>query len=66
MSVNTASLLSNDLQVPPSLFCRFCQKNLICTGAKVPKVSLFSVLKTRDLVGFSGAERLILADMARE
>ena len=46
-------------------FVGFAEKNLKCTGAKVPRFCLFSVLKNKNLVRFSGVESLVLADVAR-
>ena len=40
------------------------KKNVKCSGTKLPRVSLFSVVKNTDIVGYSGAESLVLADIA--
>ena len=46
-------------------FVGFAKKNRTCTGAQVSRVCLFSVLKSKNLVTFSGVESLVLADLAR-
>lgn len=55
---------TNELEIHPSSFCRFCERNVKCSGTKVPRVSLFSQIKNKDLTGFSGVQSLVLADVA--
>ena len=57
-------LSSSELSVHPSSCCRFCGKNVKSSGNKIPRVSLFNVVTNKDLVGFSGKESLVLADIA--
>ena len=57
-------LSSSELSVHPSSCCRFCGKNVKSSGNKTPRVSLFNVVTNKDLVGFSGKESLVLADIA--
>ena len=67
MSLNSSypSNSASELSVHPSTCCRFCQKNVKCRGtAKIPRVSLFNQVFNKDLVGFSGADSLVLADLA--
>lgn len=55
-------LSSSELSVHPC--CRFCGKNVKSSGNKIPRVSFFNVVTNKDLVGFSGKESLVLADIA--
>ena len=65
MSLNSSSPSASELSVHPSTCCRFCQKNVKCRGtAKIPRISLFNEVFNKDLVGFSGADSLVLADLA--
>ena len=64
MSANEPFSERPELVVQPSASCRFCQKDLKCRGNKVPRVSLFSGVKNKDLVEFSGVNSLVLADLA--
>lgn len=56
---------AEELQIHPSASCRFCEKNLKCSGGKVPCVSLFNIVKNKEIVGYSGEESLVLGDIAR-
>ena len=60
MSSNPAS---SNVEFQPSRHCRFCKKNVTCSGAKVPRVSLFNVVGNKQLVVYTGTESLILADV---
>ena len=65
MSLNSSLPSASELSVHPSTCCRFCQKNVKCRGtAKIPRVSLFNEVFNKDLVGFSGADSLVLTDLA--
>ena len=65
MSLNSSFPSASELSVHPSTCCRFCQKNVKCQGtAKIPRVSLFNEVFNKDLVGFLGADSLVLADLA--
>ena len=41
----------------------FVKKNLTCSGTKVPRVSLYSVVKNKQLVAFTDSKSLILSDV---
>ena len=56
---------AEELQIHPSASCRFCEKNLKCSGSKFPRVSLFNIVKNKEIVGYSGEESLVLGDIAR-
>ena len=62
MSTLSAKLSSN-VQVHPSKCCRFCQKNVTCQGTKVPRVSLFNIIRNKELLAYSGDEYFVLADI---
>ena len=49
-----------------SKHCRFCNKNLTCAGTKLPRVSLFNVLKNKELLAFCEAERIVLEEVLKE
>ena len=55
--------VSSDFKVHASKCCRFRKKNVLCTGTKVARVSLFSATKNKELVAFTGVESLVLADV---
>ena len=44
-------------------FCRFCKKNVTCLGTKIPRVSLFKVVRNKELVSYTGGETVVLADV---
>ena len=46
-----------------AIFLRFCKKNVTCLGTKVPRVSLFNVVRNKELVCYSGDEYFVLADV---
>ena len=46
-----------------SKFCRFCKKNVTCLGTKIPRVSLFKVVRNKELVSYTGGETVVLADV---
>ena len=56
---------SPGLGFQPSKSCRFCQKNLMCLGTKVPRVSLFNAVRNKKLINMtlSSDETLVLADV---
>ena len=51
------------LEIHPSKSCRFCKKNVTCQGTKVPRVSLFNVVRNKELVAYTGEECFVLADV---
>ena len=63
MSSSTSSAASANPVVHPSKCCRFCQKNLTCSGTKTPRISLFKVVKNKDLLAFTGTESVVVADI---
>ena len=56
-------MYSSNVEFHPSRRCRFCNKNVICSGTKVPRVSLYSVVKNKQLVAFSDSESLVLSNV---
>ena len=62
MSSNSSTASAN-LALDRSKSCRFCTKNLTCIGTKVPRISLYNVVKNKALLTFTGPESLVLADV---
>ena len=62
MSSNSSTASAN-LALDRSKSCRFCTKNLTCIGTKVPRISLYNVVKNKALLAFTGTESLVLADV---
>ena len=62
MSSNSSTASAN-LALDRSKCCRFCTKNLTCIGTKVPRISLYNVVKNKALLAFTGTESLVLADV---
>ena len=63
MSSTPTKVVAANVEVQPSKYCRFCQKYVSCLGTKVPRVSLFNVVRNKQLAAFTGTESLILADV---
>ena len=55
--------ISSNIEVHPSKSCRFCKKNVTCQGTKVARVSLFNVVRNKELLVYSGDECFVLADV---
>ena len=55
--------LSSNLEVHTSKSCRFCKKNVTCQGTKVPRVSLFNIVRNKELLSYSGDEYFVLAEV---
>ena len=49
----------------PSRHCRFCTKNVTCCGTKVPRVSLYSVMKNKQLVALTDSDDFFLSDVKK-
>ena len=49
----------NYAEFQPSRHCRFCKKNVKCSGTKVPRISLYSAVKNKQSVAFTASEILI-------
>lgn len=49
--------------VHPSKSCRFCKKSLTYIGSKVPRVSVFNVVKNKELLAYTGTESVVLPDV---
>ena len=62
MSSNSSTASAN-LALDRSKCCRFYTKNLTCIGTKVPRISLYNVVKNKALLAFTGTESLVLADV---
>ena len=62
MSSNSSTASAN-LALDRSKCCRFCTKNLTCIGTKVPRISLYNVVKNKALLAFTGTKSLVLADV---
>ena len=55
--------MSSNTEFHPSRHCRFCNKSVTCSGTKVPRVSLYSVVRNKQLVTFTDSESLILSNV---
>ena len=55
--------ISSNVEVHPSKCCRFCKKNVTCQGTKVPRVSLFNIIRNKELLAYSDDDYLVLADV---
>ena len=60
---SNSSTASANLALDHSKCCRFCTKNLTYIRTKVPRISLFNVVKNKALLAFTGTESLVLADV---
>ena len=49
--------------VHPLKSCRFCKKNVTCQGTKVPRLSLFNIVRNKELLSYSGDEYFVLAEV---
>ena len=50
-------MFSSNAEFHPSRHCRFCKKKTVtCRGTKVPQVSLYRVVKNKQLVAFTDSE----------
>ena len=55
--------ISSNGEVHPLKSCRFCKKNVTCQGTKVPRVSLFNIVRNKELLSYSGDEYFVLAEV---
>ena len=56
-SLAPTGMSSSNAEFHPSRHCRFCKKNPVtCRRTKVPRVSLYGVVKNKQLVAFTDSE----------